>query len=196
MYKLLGSIAAAGSGLLLYSGAFSNIEIEDKTMENKLFVYKKNTGDYSMLKFIKMQVAMDMKEISKDYSFAKLSGDSPSALDHNQSNRPIFGAMISPDKKDKVEQFLHKHPAYSMIELNDMNAISARFPYRGGLGENMMKRRGIFSKLAARAEKNEYGQSFLEIYPSAKGEKVIEVLAPYGENAELISFGHLNVMKH
>lgn len=195
MYKILASVAAAGSGLLLYSGAFNKIEVEDKTMDNKLFVYKKNTGDYSMLKFVKMQVEMDMKEISKDYSLAKLSGDSPSALESNKPEKLLFGAVFSPEQKDKVEKFLIRHPAYNMIELNDMDAFSAKFPYRSGLGLRMMRRKGIYSQLSKVAERsNEYGQSFLEIYPS-KGEKAIQVLAPYGENADLISFGHLNMMK-
>ena len=199
--KLIVAGGVAGAGILLYSGATSKVEINDVAMGDKLFVYKKNNGDYSVLKYVTKQVEMDLKEIApKGFTLAKISGDSASELEANIEHRPIFGGLFDRSQKEQIERFMMKHPSYNVVELDDLNAVSAKFPYHGSLSKGMMRWKKIYSQISQRAAEKEFrrsGRYFLELYPfMTGGEKSIEVMMPYGENANLISFGNLSLMKH
>ena len=201
LYKLLIAGSVAGAGLLLYSGVTHQIEVNDTAMGDKLFVYKKNNGDYSVLKYVTKQVEMDLKEITpKGFTLAKLSGGSPSELEANIEHRPIFGGLFDRSQKEQIERFMMKHPSYNMVELDDLNAVSVKFPYHGSLSKGVMRWKKVYSQVFQRAaEKGDSrsGRYFLELYPyMTGGEKAVEVMMPYGENANLISFGNLSLMKN
>lgn len=199
--KVLLSLAGAGTGLFIYSGGFQKPEFNEKVIDKKLFVYKKNNGDYSIMKFITKQVTMDLKEIDpKNYTFAKLSGQSSSDLERNYEGRPIFGGLFDISHKSNIDKFLMRHPSYNVVELEDLNALSAKFPHRTGLSSKIMRWKRIYSSLLQHGinsnKINESGPYYMELYPYLSGgEKAVEVVMPYGDNAELLSFAHLNLMK-
>ena len=209
-YKIgVAGFAAASLGSFLFiTGIFVRPKFKDTVINKKIFVYRDNTGDYSRPQLVRLLVEAELKNIDKwDFIPTKLSGDSPSDLESNNEGRPIFGGVFNFSRRGDIEEFVKKHPSYHMVDLDDLQAVSAQLPQMF-LFRSMMSWKKVYSRLAQNASQKdgfkEQNLYFFELYHRHTFPRVgfysnryppVQLLIPYGKNSEAISFERLKVMK-
>jgi len=195
--KILASAAAGSLGLAWYMGSFSPVKMDDSKISSQLFVYKDQIGDYKNKASNLLQVKKDLSDISgKNYTITSVFYDNPLYVKDKSKERSVIGAMIDPAERLRVEQFLSKHPDYHVVETSDINTVSTKFPYRNNLSFSFMGWKGLYNRLCRYSTENKNVKSeerfVVERYPYLSGgEKVVEVMVPYGNNARQLNLSAL-----
>jgi len=195
--KILASAAAGGLGLAWYMGSFNPVQMGDSKLNGQLFVYKDQVGDYKNKLYNLAQVKKDLSDLpGKNYTITSVFYDNPLYIKDKNKERSVIGAMIDPSERTKVDRFLLQHPEYHVVETGDLNTVSTKFPYRNSLSFSLMNWKGLYNRLCKYStEKKEVKSSdrfIVERYPYLSGgDKIVEVMVPYGKNAALLNLSSL-----
>lgn len=203
LFKITASLGVAASGLFLFYGYVTPVQIQDQKLKSSIFLYRDLGGEKGSSKTrILNHLQADLSDLgSADYTIASVFYHD-SRIDNMEApkghQRLIVGAMLDPSQAATVQNFIIDHPEYTATEIKDMDVVGMKFPYRGSLSFSMLNFRDIYGDVMkfASQKKGVRGDDsyFIEQYPFVNGKKNnIEVMMPYGNNMRQLDIGRLQV---
>ena len=197
LFKIGASTTVAGLGMFYYFGGFAPIEIQESGLDKQLFLYKEQTGDYRNKYEFLNNLQDDLKVFDgKNFTYMSVFLDNPRYVKDSNKERSIMGATFDTSQRASLERFVETHPEYNMVQVDDMKAISTKFPYRSQLSFDLMNLKGVYGRLC------NYGKDqkkidpseryFIERYPSfTSRNNVVEVMIPFGRNSQQLHHSSL-----
>jgi len=194
LFKAAASLAAAGAGAYVYYGGLADVKVQKTNLKGQLFLYKDLDDEKGSSKAkILSTLQSDLQDLkAKGYTLTSVFFDDarPDQASHFPARghqRLVVGAMLGPEQRLAVKEFMNKHPEYCAVETRDMEVLKAEFPFKDRISFNIANMKNIYSKIMSYGNENRIVDNvtgyFVEQYPFVNSSKrSIQIMVPYGEN--------------